>query len=148
MNIYFAGAICGGRNDAGLYNQVITYLKQYGDVLTDHVGNQDLTAEGESENTVTPKQVFDRDMEFMERTDVLIAEVTTPSLGVGYEIAKAVELGKKILCLYNQENMSRDLSRIIKGNPYLTVKYYKNLRELYGFIDKFLKTVKWVNLIT
>lgn len=139
MNIYFAGAICGGREDAGLYADIVGYLTKYGKVLTGHVGDKNLTTEGELESVIDPAEVYRRDMEFMAKTDVLIAEVSTPSLGVGYEIAKAVELGKKTLCLYNKANMSRDLSRIIKGNPYVVVKYYNNMRELYKYIDEFIK---------
>jgi len=30
----------------------------------------------------------------------VVAEVTIPSLGVGYEIGRAVALGKRVLCLY------------------------------------------------
>ena len=39
----------------------------------------------------------------------VVAEVTQPSLGVGYEIGRAVAMGgKSILCLYRtQENKSR-----------------------------------------
>ena len=35
---------------------------------------------------------------------VLIAEVTQVSLGVGYEIGRAVAMKKPILCLYRQQN--------------------------------------------
>ncbi len=34
---------------------------------------------------------------------VLVAEVTQVSLGVGYEIGRAVAMGKKILCLYRPQ---------------------------------------------
>ena len=33
----------------------------------------------------------------------IVAEVTQPSLGVGYEIGRAVAMGKKILCLYRPQ---------------------------------------------
>lgn len=35
---------------------------------------------------------------------VIVAEVTTPSLGVGYEIGRAVELKKTILCLFRSNS--------------------------------------------
>lgn len=38
---------------------------------------------------------------------VLVAEVTQPSLGVGYEIGRAVEMNKKILCLFRPESGRR-----------------------------------------
>ena len=34
---------------------------------------------------------------------VLVAEVTQPSLGVGYELGRAVAMKKRILCLFRPE---------------------------------------------
>ena len=38
---------------------------------------------------------------------VLVAEVTMPSLGVGYEIGRAVAMDKNILCLYRYQPEKR-----------------------------------------
>lgn len=35
---------------------------------------------------------------------VLVAEVTQPSLGVGYEIGRAVEHQKRVLCLFRKDS--------------------------------------------
>ena len=48
MKIYFAGAIRGGREDAQLYKDIIAYLTEKGQVLTEHVGNMDLSWKGET----------------------------------------------------------------------------------------------------
>ena len=37
----------------------------------------------------------------------IVAEVTQPSLGVGYEIGRAVAMDKKILCLYRPQDGKR-----------------------------------------
>ena len=47
MKIYFAGSIRGGRQDAALYEQIIQYLKTFGEVLTEHVGDPALTSIGD-----------------------------------------------------------------------------------------------------
>ena len=39
---------------------------------------------------------------------VLVAEVTQPSLGVGYEIGRAVDMKKKILCLFRPQSGRRE----------------------------------------
>lgn len=44
MQIYFAGSIRGGRDDADLYHRIIEQLQAYGTVLTEHVGAKDLSA--------------------------------------------------------------------------------------------------------
>ena len=48
MKIYFAGAIRGGREDAQLYNDIISYLSETGQVLPEHVGNIDLSWKGDT----------------------------------------------------------------------------------------------------
>ena len=57
----------------------------------------------------------------------MIAEVSTPSLGVGYEIAYAERLNKKIICLC--ENTA-NLSSMIGGNPKLDLILYSKVDEL------------------
>lgn len=46
MFIYFAGSIRAGRSDAQLYYKLVEILKNYGTVLTEHVGNPNLTTAG------------------------------------------------------------------------------------------------------
>ena len=40
--VYFCGSIRGGRDDAELYKRIIEQIKQYGTVLTEHVGKHDI----------------------------------------------------------------------------------------------------------
>ena len=99
MKIYFAGSIRGGRDDKELYLQIINRLRKYGEVLTEHVGNATLSHLGEDH---TNEYIYNRDMDWLNNSDIVIAEVTTPSLGVGYELGKS-ENQKPILCLYREQ---------------------------------------------
>jgi len=134
MKIYFAGSIRGGRNDVETYSKIINYLKKYGRVLTEHVGSKELTDSGEP---IPDEDIYTRDMALLKSADVLVAEVSTPSLGVGYEIAKAEEWGKSILCLYKKFENGKKLSAIMEGNKDLIVKEYVNLDEVFKYIDDF-----------
>ncbi|OGM01731.1 hypothetical protein A3K72_00745 [Candidatus Woesearchaeota archaeon RBG_13_36_6] len=136
MRIYFAGSIRAGRDDEEVYQKMINYLKKHGEVLTEHVGAQDVITK--EEKGFTEKQIFERDMKWLRSADVLIAEVTTPSLGVGYEIAKAAELNKRVLCLYRPK-AGKMLSAIISGDKKIIVKQYKTLKQAFGIIDGFFK---------
>lgn len=136
MKIYFAGSIRGGRTDKEVYSEIITYLKRYGQVLTEHVGDQKLTNLGEE--GITGEEICKRDIQWIEEADVFIAEISTPSLGVGYEIAKAEELGKRILCLCRKPENGKKISAMIKGNKNLILKEYTNLKEVFQHIDDFL----------
>ena len=133
MKIYFAGSIRGGRDDAEIYSQIIKFLQGYGEVLTEHVGKKNLNAMGES--TLSDKQIHDRDMKWLLESDLMIAEVTNPSLGVGYEIGMAIGEQKKIICLY-RESRSNKLSAMIEGSNNVELIKYSNIKELKKLIGK------------
>jgi 2'-deoxynucleoside 5'-phosphate N-hydrolase len=134
MKIYFAGSICGGRGDKELYFQLIEYLHTYGQVLTEHVGSKELTEKGE--DTLPEEKIYSRDVSWIKEADVLVAEVSTPSLGVGYEIGRAEEMNKKILCLYRDQE-DKKLSAMISGNPKIEVARYKEKEDALQQIDAF-----------
>ncbi len=136
MKIYFAGSIRGGRDDRALYLDIIQFLQQFGEVLTEHVGDQQLSAFGEDQ--LTDQGIYERDMEWLTSCDVVIAEVTTPSLGVGYEIGKAEDLGKTILCLYRKQPGKR-LSAMLNGNSRVINKTYETRDEAFEIISDFFK---------
>ncbi len=137
MKIYFAGSIRGGRQDAVIYLQIIDYLKTFGEVLTEHVGDQNLTDLGD--DGPTDKYIHDRDLDWLQSADILVAEVTTVSIGVGYEIGRAVESGKKVLCLFRPES-GKNLSAMIAGCDDLTLVNYSDLEEVKKGILSFLTT--------
>lgn len=133
MNIYFAGSIRGGRQDKDLYLQIIKLLEAYGTVLTEHVADPSLTSEGE--DGPSDQYIYERDMNWLSSADVLVAEVTTPSLGVGYELGKAE--GKiPVLCLYRPQEGKR-LSAMIMGCEGFTVSTYRTFSEVESIVQKF-----------
>ncbi|MCY1721057.1 nucleoside 2-deoxyribosyltransferase [Prolixibacteraceae bacterium Z1-6] len=135
MKIYFAGSIRGGREDAALYFQIIEFLKSYGEVLTEHVGDPALTNVGD--DGPTDKFIHDRDLEWLNASDVIVAEVTTVSMGVGYEIGRALATGKKVLCLFRPAS-GNNLSAMILGCDELSLVYYSDLAEAKKAIVEFL----------
>lgn len=136
MKIYFAGSIKGGREDKDLYAQIIGLLRNYGAVLTEHIGDKNLSDGGED---FLPDYIYKRDMQWLREADVLVAEVTTPSLGVGYEIGKFEDRGKPILCLFRKES-GRALSSMIAGNDNITVEKYKTIEDIASIFQKFFKS--------
>jgi nucleoside 2-deoxyribosyltransferase len=136
MKIYFAGSIRGGRDDAALYNRIIEFLKKFGEVMTEHIGNQELTNQGDE--GFSDRHIHDRDLQWLSSAEVVIAEVTTASLGVGYEIGRAVKTGKKILCLYRPQT-DKKLSAMIAGCPEITVMNYRNLSEAKRIIAEYFE---------
>lgn len=137
MKIYFCGSIRGGRDLAATYEQLIAMLQNYGEVLTEHIGEKNVIMS--ESKSYSDDYIYERDMEWLAASDIVIAEVTTPSLGVGYEIGYAVEKKKPILCLYNEE-ASFKLSAMISGCPEIKTIQYKKLEDLKDPLEKFIRS--------
>lgn len=138
MKIYFAGSIRGGRLDQPVYFKVIEHLKRSAIVLTEHISNDQLTMLGEDQQT--DQWIYERDLSWLEEADLLIAEVTNPSLGVGYEIAKAESMGKPVICLF-RESGDRSLSAMISGNRNFEIIRYSEMEEALNRLDTCLTKV-------
>ena len=120
MKIYFSGSIRGGRDDSEIYHQIITYLKKFGEVLTEHIGDSSLDSFGEKSDDIS---IHNKDMEFLMACDLVVAEVTNPSLGVGYEIGRAIENNKKVICIYREKNNKKISAMILGSKDILSFKY-------------------------
>lgn len=134
MNIYFAGAIRGGRKKVNDYVKIVEVLKEYGKVLTEHVANPNLTITGEG---LTPNEIYQRDVKWLDECDILFAEISVPSLGVGYELAYAESKNKPIICMYEKEY---NVSGMIRGNEKFKLIKYDNIDNLLEEIRKIMKS--------
>jgi len=113
MNIYFACSITGGREFERVYQELTAALLADGhEIPTAHLADSTVT---DLEALVSPLEVYERDVGWIRTADALIAEVSVPSHGVGYEIGFALDAGKPVLCLSQQ---GRKISKMISGNPH------------------------------
>lgn len=134
VKVYFAGSIRGGRVDAELYHKMIGYIQGKGcDVLTEHVGSKDLSVIEQGKKDVG---IYEQDTAWLRESDVLIAECTCPSLGVGYELAYAESHG--IPCHIFYDRTKTQLSAMLTGNSYFNIHPYEKEEEIYSIIDKIL----------
>ncbi|WP_320045834.1 nucleoside 2-deoxyribosyltransferase [uncultured Ilyobacter sp.] len=136
--IYFAGSIRGGRENMEIYADLIEFLSSYGTVLTEHVGYKDL--EERIENEKSDFAIYDQDIVWLRECDLVVAEVSQPSIGVGYEIGIAESLGKKIICLYNEEAPKR-LSAMLAGNEKISTCFYNSIEHAKRCIEEALKNL-------
>jgi len=137
MKIYFAGSIRGGRDEEENYLKIINYLSKFGEVLTEHVGYKNIK---NNETKKSDSYIFERDVSWLKTSDIMVADVTVPSLGVGYEIGFAETLGIPILCLYNPKN-KKSLSAMISGNKNLVWKEYNSVEEAQLLIKEFISLI-------
>lgn len=135
MNIYFACSITGGREFESVY-QVITraLAEDSHEVPTAHLAEPGVVS---LEAVIDPGEVYTRDTTWIRASDVLIAEVSAPSHGVGYEIGYALGLGKPVLALHQQ---GRRVSKMISGNPdpNLAVRAYDSPERAVEIVRGFL----------
>ncbi len=139
MNIYFACSITGGREFEAAYQEIVAALTADGhEIPTSHLAQSDVM---ENEHELTPQRVYERDTTWIKNCDVLIAEVSAPSHGVGYEIGFALNIGKPVLCLHHQ---GRRVSKMITGNsdPALSIRTYAEVKEAIAQARTFLTALK------
>jgi len=135
MNIYFACSITGGREFEAVYQVIVEALVQAGhQVPTAHLAESGI---GAVEAVLDPQAVYMRDVDWIRASEALIAEVSVPSHGVGYEIGFALGLGKPVLAIYQQ---GRKVSKMISGNQdaNLQVRAYQDPHEAKQVIREFL----------
>ena len=132
--IYFAGSIRGGREDAALYHELIEWMKESDTVLTEHIG--DLSLSLLERTPGSDRQIYRQDTAWIRECDLLIAECTHASLGVGYELAFAEQLGKPCYLFYRPQETS--LSAMLNGDPYFSVIPYESREELFGALSEIL----------
>jgi len=138
MNIYFACSITAGREFENNYREIVDALIADGhQIPTSHLAQSEAI---EKEGKLSPRDVYSRDVDWVENCDVLIAEVSVPSHGVGYELGYALHAGKPVLCLYQKE---RKVSKMITGNSHsaLQVEPYATLVDAIAKAKNFIKAL-------
>lgn len=137
MKIYFCGSISGSRSHLEFYYKFMDYLKKYGTVLTEPAIKGADWIEGPPDKE-RMREIAERDVSWMKESEVVIADVSIPSTGVGYELGIAESMGKKILCIHMPKTGNR-LTSMIGGNKNMTIKEYSTVDEALMEIDSFMK---------
>ncbi|MBR1725835.1 MAG: nucleoside 2-deoxyribosyltransferase [Muribaculaceae bacterium] len=132
--IYFAGSIRGGRVDADLYRRIIQFMQQTDTVLTEHVGSSNLILNEQGRER--DAHIYDQDTAWLRQSDLLIAECTCPSLGVGYELAYAEHRG--IPCHIFYDKTKAQLSAMLTGNPYFHIHPYESEEQIFAVLTQLL----------
>jgi nucleoside 2-deoxyribosyltransferase len=135
MNIYFACSLTGGREYEEIYSIIVDHLISGGHVVpTEHLARPEVM---ELEEVVDPEDVYRRDVDWIRECDAVVAEVSTPSHGVGYEIAHALNASKPVLCCYRR---GVPVSKMITGNNSegLVVRTYEEDEQAVEIVDMFL----------
>jgi nucleoside 2-deoxyribosyltransferase len=135
MQVYFAGTIMGDRSHVATFRSIVEHIRARGHrVPTAHVARDNVLDE---EVAHTAREVYERDVAWLRTSDCLVAEVSTPSLGVGFEVAYALQYGKPVLCLHRR---GKAISKMLSGctEPGIAVRDYGDVAEALALVDVFL----------
>lgn len=134
MKIYMSGSIYGGTQKIDTYKKLIEALKNYGEILDEQIADENTIAKEAFQND---EDIY-KDLESkLKIADIIFAEVSIPSLGVGYELGFADKLGKRIIAIYD-ETYTPKVSTMIRGNKRIELIPYKDISEIIGNLDNIL----------
>lgn len=131
LKVFFSGSIRGGDRFKANYQQILDFLENFGEITSEH-SNQIKTTEQHGSNS--DADIYARDVRWIGESDILIAEVSQPSIGVGYEIAYAEAIHKPVLALYSLE-AEKSISAMISGNPNIRTIKYETLGQLWPLLQ-------------
>ena len=132
--IYFAGSIRGGRDFAHLYRKIIERIQANNICLTEHIGQADLNLK--EQGRTNDAKIYNQDTAWLRESDMVVAECSNASLGVGYELAYAES--RHIPCHIYYNKSKTQLSAMLTGNAYFNIYPYQTEEELFSLLDKLL----------
>jgi hypothetical protein len=141
MNVYLACTVRGHRGGLAAARAMCEMLERSGcTVLTKHLLADDVDR---AEADLTEREVFERDLRWLDAADLLVAEASGSSYGVGFEVGyvlgRSDATGQRILLLYDRARRP-SVSRLIAGNTHSACATYEYVtsEDLLAFLERFL----------
>jgi adenylate kinase len=129
LAIYFSAAVRGGASFAKIAAR-IDALSALGHVLTEHMASPRTIDLGASD-----AEIHAHDEALLARAHVMIADVSRPSTGAGYMVARAAARGIPILCLYER---GQKPSAMIAGSPDVDTRFFEDEEDFTRQVRAFL----------
>ncbi|MBS3093589.1 hypothetical protein J4456_03355 [Candidatus Pacearchaeota archaeon] len=156
IKVYFAGAIRGDRIVADTIKYLIDYIKinLQIPVLSEHVGSENPVEEfarkiKKSIDDLLAEDIETQDIQWLDQSTHVIAEISGASTGTGREIEYARtkdHFGKvpaKVLCIYalDREYFASPMIRGMNPEKYpnVIIKSYSSLDEAKDIVKNFLR---------
>jgi adenylate kinase family enzyme len=138
MKIYYTVSVRGNAVSKDTVRMHIRVMQEFGEVLTEHLGSD---SEAVVDMGKTDEEIYEEDMKLLDKSDIVIADITNASLGVGFMIAKGIESKKQVLCLCKRElgKPLPTISAMIAGSPNVTIMFYHDEQTFRECITKFTK---------
>jgi hypothetical protein len=130
MKIYFGFTVAGNRSSLEAARKIVQLVVQMGhEVLTRHLVEDNAW---EADRLITPKEVYLRDMKWLEQCDLFMAEVSGSSFGLGFETGYLLGATTKKVVLFYRRDVETKISLLITGitHPNCRLTPYSDLSEV------------------
>jgi 2'-deoxynucleoside 5'-phosphate N-hydrolase len=130
MKIYFGFTVAGDRSSLVAARKIVELVDQMGhEVLTHHLIEDNAWA---ADRLITPKEVYLRDMKWLEQCDLFMAEVSGSSFGLGFETGYLLGATAKKVVLFYRRDVETKISLLITGitHPNCRLAPYSDLNEV------------------
>ena len=130
MKIYFGFTVAGDRSTVMAARTIVGILEEmHHEVLTRHLVED---SAWEADRSITHKEVYLRDMKWLEQCDMFIAEVSGSSFGLGFETGYLLGATAKKVVLFYRRDVESKISLLITGitHPNCRQVPYSDLNEV------------------
>jgi hypothetical protein len=134
MQIYFGFTVAGDRSAVMVAKATVAILEEmHHEVLTRHLVEDNAW---EADRSITPKEVYLRDMKWLQQCDMFIAEVSGSSFGLGFETGYLLGATSKKVVLFFRRDVESKISLLITGiaHPNCRLVPYSELHEVEDWI--------------
>jgi len=138
MKVYLGCTVRGDRSTVEAARHISRRLQDAGhEVLTTHLLLDDV--EG-AEKRLSSRDVYERDVAWLESSDVLVAEASGSSYGVGFEVGyllgRAPQTGQRAVVFYRRDRHDA-ISRLVSGltGDHVKVFAYDSTEEIDRALD-------------
>jgi 2'-deoxynucleoside 5'-phosphate N-hydrolase len=134
MKIYFGFTVAGDRSSVVAATKIVELLEELGhDVLTRHFIREDAW---QADRSISPQEVYRRDMAWLQQCDLFVAEVSGSSFGLGFETGYLLGATDKKVVLFYRRAVETKISLLITGitHPNCKLVPYSQLEEVEDWI--------------
>ncbi|HED07775.1 MAG TPA: hypothetical protein ENI57_06655 [Ignavibacteria bacterium] len=134
MKIYCSGPISGNTDYQNFYLEIINHIKFLG-----HIAFSQFNNDFHTPCNITDRDIYFRDINWIDNSQLFIAEVSGSSTGVGYEISYTLHQKKIPILALAHINVKR-VTAMLTGcdNELLTLKRYSDQNDLKKILTKFI----------
>ena len=137
MRVYLCAAMTNADRKLADITALLAAVEEAGhQVPTRHIAAHNAR---ELDLGLTDQELASRDLAWLEAADAVVAEVTTPSHGVGVEVTHAVHVGKPVLVIHREGAV---VSRLLTGLPGVQRSTYTTTQNAAELALEFLNGVK------